>query len=286
MAGDWIVWVKGLASRREVAVLASKLGRDRHEIAGRLMVLWEWCDENFSDADIVSETGDVSLFLGDRPTAFVDALLGLPGMAEAMASPEVRWLEARSGGRCVFPNLARHNGTSAKTRAYGRKKKRSQRGGKEDVPELEGHLSPNLGDKIGTTEQKKTKHLIHTAHAPPVSSKIHDLPESLSSPGFEEAWLLWEKYRVDSGHGVVQPITRVQVFSDLAKLGPAEAEKKIRLAIKRQWKHIHLDAEEGNDRSRTGERATNRQAPRTPGLGTPMSAGGGQYEGIKPRIAD
>lgn len=155
MAGDWIKWCKGLASRREVVVLASKLGRDRHEIAGRLMVLWEWCDDNVSETDIDPASLNVSLLLGDNPAAFVDALLGLPGMAEAMASPEVRWIEARSGGRLVFPNLARHNGTSAKTRAYDARKKQIQRGKNKPPPDnLPQELSPKSGDKTGTRKEQ------------------------------------------------------------------------------------------------------------------------------------
>lgn len=153
-AGEWIKWTKGLASRREVALLASMLGRDRHEIAGRLMVLWEWCDENFTDADVDSESLDVSLILGDKPFAFVDALLGLPGMAEAMTSPGVRWLEARSGGRLVFPSLARHNGTSAKTRAYESRKKQRQRQRDAECPQK---CPADSGTKPGPEREKNKK---------------------------------------------------------------------------------------------------------------------------------
>lgn len=142
MAGDWVKWVKGLASRREVIVIASKMRRDPHEIAGRLMVFWEWCDENFSDDDVVGE--NVSLILGDNCPAFVDALCGLPGMADALSTPEVNWLQFRSGGQIVFPNLARHNGTSAKTRAYDQKKKKAQR----------NRASPKCPRKKGTREEK------------------------------------------------------------------------------------------------------------------------------------
>lgn len=148
MAGDWIKWTKGLASRREVVILASKLGRDRHEIAGRLMVLWEWCDENIVDGDLDSVSLDASLKIGDTPFVFLDALLGLPGFAEAMNSPEVRWLTARSGGLLVFPNFGRHNGSTAKTRAYESRKKQRQR---KSSPEL----SPNHGDKTGTREREE-----------------------------------------------------------------------------------------------------------------------------------
>lgn len=147
----WIKWTKGLASRREVVILASILQRDRHEIAGRLMLLWEWCDDNAVETD-ADESLNVSLNLGDKPFEFLDALLGLPGMAEAMASPGVRWLEARSGGRVVFPKLARHNGTSAKSRVYEALKKRKQRAAPAVVyPEM----SPNDRDKTGTREEKR-----------------------------------------------------------------------------------------------------------------------------------
>ena len=155
MAGDWIKWVKGLARRREVVVIASRLNRDRHEVAGRLMTLWEWCDDNIAVSDVPDLSLDVSLILGDKPFEFIDALLGLPGMAEALSSPDVRWLEARSGGRIVFPNLARHNGTSAKTRAYETSKKQKQRSGKKSSPKNVPEMSPKNGDKTGTREEKR-----------------------------------------------------------------------------------------------------------------------------------
>lgn len=147
MAGDWIEWSKGLANRREVVVLAGKLGRDRFEIAGRLMSLWEWADDNIPDKDIDDETGDASLFLGDKPFDFLDALLGLPGFADAMASPEVCWLTARSGGRLTFPKFGRHNGTTAKTRALGRRKKQEQR---STVPKMSPKKRDNCPDFQGT----------------------------------------------------------------------------------------------------------------------------------------
>ena len=150
MAGDWIKWTKGLAFRREVLIIASRLDRDNFSIAGRLMHLWEWCDSNFSETDVDEMSLDVSLKIGDKPFEFVDALCGLPGLAETLASPDVRWIEARSGGRIVFPNLARHNGTSAKVRASEADKKRRQRKDKSPKGTPKAICPPKCPDDNGT----------------------------------------------------------------------------------------------------------------------------------------
>lgn len=70
------------------------------------------------------------------------------------------------------------------------------------------------------------------------------LPSSLDEPGFREAWSLWEEYQKQSGKGVIQPITRVQNFADLARMGPEKAQQAVRLALGKGWKTLVLDAEE------------------------------------------
>jgi hypothetical protein len=127
MAGDWIKWCCGLASKREVRIVASRLQRDRHEIAGRLMVLWEWLGETIHETDFDPATGDVTVEMGDRWKSEIDDIAGLPNLAEALASPAVRWIQARSGGRITFLRLGRHNGKTAKTRAMEQQKKARQR---------------------------------------------------------------------------------------------------------------------------------------------------------------
>lgn len=185
MAGDWIKWQKGLAARREVVVLASRLQRDRHEIAGRLMQLWEWCDDNMTDDDVDPMSLDVSLKLGDKPFAFVDALLGLPGMADVMASVDVRWLTARSDGRLTFPNLARHNGTSAKTRASEARKKQNQRQAKSSGP---GKCPGNNGTTSGPEKRREEKNSLSTesdkarTRASPSEIAPETLPERAERP--------------------------------------------------------------------------------------------------------
>jgi hypothetical protein len=166
MAGDWIKWSKGLAARREVVLLASLLQRDRHEIAGRLMVLWEWLDDNVADSEIDEVSLDASLFVGDKPFTFLDALVGLPGFADALASDGVRWLSARSGGRLTFPHFGRHNGTTAKTRALESRKKQRQRASKK---ESSRETSRQERDIIGTREEKRREEYISPSSSSPIS---------------------------------------------------------------------------------------------------------------------
>lgn len=146
MAGDWLKWNKGLAQRREVLILSSILKIDRHEVAGRLMVLWEWCDDNLHEADIDPDTLDMSLYVGtkcpdnvpmqtghlsrscpDNVLALLGQVTGLPALIEALSVPEIRWITHTDDGRIVFKHLARHNGKSAKTRASESRKKANQR---------------------------------------------------------------------------------------------------------------------------------------------------------------
>lgn len=140
MAGDWIKWSKGLTKKREVVVMAAKLGLSRPETAARLMMLFEWCDDNLSDSDFDAD-GNASLVIGDK--VFIDDEVGVRGFADAMASPEVGWLILADGGRVTFPKFDNHNGNTAKKRLYEQKKKAKQRN-------LVPVLSPNCPQKTGT----------------------------------------------------------------------------------------------------------------------------------------
>ncbi|MDG5822431.1 hypothetical protein [Xylella fastidiosa] len=170
MAGDWIKWSKGLADKREVVLAASRLQRDRYEIAGRIMKIWEWCDDNISESSIDPETGDASVVLGSDPLPFLSALCGLPGLAEMLASSEICWISVRSGGRLIFPNLGRHNGTTAKTRASDAKKKRLQRSKcLEKCPDV-------TGTKVGTREEKRRED---------IKTKNNKIPDGILSASLD-----------------------------------------------------------------------------------------------------
>lgn len=150
MAGDWIKWCKGLTKKREVIVMASLLKRDRREVAGRLMELWEWCDDNLSDTDFDTQ-GNASLIIGDKALDFLDETVGLTGFANAMASPDVCWLVANDGGRITFPNLARNNGSTAKSRLYESARKAKQR------QQMSQDIRDNPGTETGTREEKSER---------------------------------------------------------------------------------------------------------------------------------
>lgn len=66
------------------------------------------------------------------------------------------------------------------------------------------------------------------------------LPSQLDTALFRAAWLKWEKYyhRI---RGVMQPLTRINVWTDLLPLGPAESAKRINEAISKGWKSIVTD---------------------------------------------
>lgn len=113
MSGSWIKWVKGLATKREVLIMSAELKLDRHEVAGRLMTLWEWCDDNLSSKD-VDNNGNAKVTLGSLPEITIDAVTGVSGFAAAMSN--AGWLKTVQGN-AVFPNFGRHNGETAKTRA-------------------------------------------------------------------------------------------------------------------------------------------------------------------------
>jgi len=137
MAGDWVKWVKGLSKRREVIVLARKLGMSRREAACACMEMWEWADDETANGHILGATGED-----------IDLQIGLPGFALALQSPEVGWLRVNSQG-LTFPRWDRHNGESAKRRANDAAKKRQQR----DLGA--GHKSRKKRDKRPETVPKE-----------------------------------------------------------------------------------------------------------------------------------
>ncbi len=111
----WIKWTKGLTRKREVLLIAQRLGVPPTLAAALCMLVWEWADDNTADGCL----------RGFAP-AMISAAVGAPGIAEAMADADVGWL-LDTGDACIFANYERHNGQSAKKRDLAARRKRRER---------------------------------------------------------------------------------------------------------------------------------------------------------------
>lgn len=173
MAGDWIKYVKGLEQKPEVVQIAGVLSIPREFVVCRLMKLWSWTDDNIPEENISST--DDSAFVkmspkNDDNMAFVDALVGTPGFAAAMAS--ACWIRFRHG-RIELPNFGRNNGETAKTRARNAKNQKRMRQRQEQK-------SPGDGD-IPNTREEKRREDTDSVSPPPSKSKHPSLTERTGS---------------------------------------------------------------------------------------------------------
>lgn len=192
MAGDWIKWVKGLAKRPEVIDMSVALGRPRHEIAGILCEVWEWADDNVDPADAsVSCPGLVRMRSASSHT--IDALVGVPGLADAMLA--VEWLQVRNGS-IVFPKFGRHNGKHAKGRALDAERKRKER----------NKTSENCPDsnrtETGPEERREEKSKGVNPLKPPrvkISAESVPVPDALDTPEVRQSLADWLEYKRQRG---------------------------------------------------------------------------------------
>ena len=186
MAGDWIKWTKGLARKPEVLCIAARLGKTRHEVAGLLMELWEWADENVvfdaavSGSEPDSDCGTVRL--GDQPKQLLDVVSGVSGFADALAA--VNWIEVRSGS-LTFPNFGRHNGKTAKARALDSTRKRTAReGGGQEPDGGRTRVRKPSGcepDKTATREEKRREEKRPKTPLPPAAGGSADAADGFAA---------------------------------------------------------------------------------------------------------
>ena len=97
----------------EVQQIADALGMDPDTVVGKLVRLWIWADQQTYDGNA-----------GTVTRALLDRIAGQEGFTNAMILTP--WLDEKRG-RLVFPNFARHNGKSAKTRALAGKRQQEHR---------------------------------------------------------------------------------------------------------------------------------------------------------------
>jgi hypothetical protein len=128
MAGDWIKVEHATPDKLEVVQMSSILRIDQDAVAGKLVRVWSWADENSVDGAALTVT-----------EAFIDKVARRKGFAAAMR--EAGWLRGKNGA-LELPNFQRHNGKSAKKRAVDMERKRRER--EESPPERDSGPNPVL----------------------------------------------------------------------------------------------------------------------------------------------
>lgn len=177
MAGDWLKWCKGLTRKREVVLVAGRLGMHRRQVAGTYMEFAEWADDETTDGRIAGVTAE-----------YIDDLVTTPGFARALEA--VGWLRFTEDG-ILIPNFKRHNGQTAKTRA---RNQRNQRVRRVTVK------SPPRGDAAVT--KRSPEKSLEQAREPRARSEIN--PSGLASAGSVAAPALGLAAWLQS-HGIRNP---------------------------------------------------------------------------------
>ncbi len=221
MAGDWIKWMKGLSRRREVIVLARKLGISRREAACACMEMWEWADGETANGHIKGATGED-----------IDRLVDLPGFATALLSSEVAWLTVNSQG-ITFPRWTRNNGESAKRRANDAAKKRLSRRKPLDYKELNaGQVSLKKRDMCPEDVPKnKGQKTVREEREESERREDHSTRERTDRP-------------IGADQSAAPPHSRKEFSSQERKEPPGEPLDLSRV----DWSHVEAMAESVGDR--------------------------------------
>lgn len=152
MAGDWVVWVKGLSRKREVLAIAERTGRDRRLVACLLMEFWEWADGETADGELRPlSVRNLSAICPDTDDEFWLAVVA------------VGWLEVEEGV-VIIPKFDRWMGDLTKRKLTDAKRKRRSRShadGEErptsvrnlsaKCPSANGHLSEKCPQNVQGT---------------------------------------------------------------------------------------------------------------------------------------
>lgn len=225
MAGDWIPIGCTILSKREVLILAARLGWSRYEVVGRLVEFWVWVSNESTDGTICGlAVGDLWKVYGfDR--RFVAALC------------EVGWLI--QGQDCItIPNFHRWLHSGAKQRLMASERKRRQRNKSpenstltqmsrkchaESVTDVT-QMSRCERDKSVTREEKRREENRTKVRSPPLSpprkhggEKEVDFdaiafPLGCDRNTFSQAILEWLEYRRRNHKPYRDPVKQVNLL--------------------------------------------------------------------------
>lgn len=190
MAGDWLKFEKATLEKPEVFQMAAILGLDPDAVIGKLLRVWNWFDDQSRD-------GHASVTV----LSLLDRYSGVTGFVDAME--KVGWITQTS--EClILPNFDRHNGSPAKSRALGTKRKQKSR-------ERHGDSVTDAGqkrDKRVTREENRREEkkytptpleirigkLLNRRETTAMSKKERDALKEIGEPPEDELQLLEEFY--------------------------------------------------------------------------------------------
>ena len=144
MAGDWLKFEKATLEKPEVFEMAAILGLDPDAVIGKLLRVWNWFDDQSRD-------GHASVTV----LSLLDRYSGVTGFVDAMQ--KVGWI-SKTNDCLILPNFDRHNGSPAKSRALGTKRKQKSRERHGDSVTQSGQKR----DKSVTREEKRREENIPT----------------------------------------------------------------------------------------------------------------------------
>lgn len=172
MAGDWSPLRTNIRRDIRTMLMASRLGVTAFDVVGRLHEFWSWSQDHTSDG-----------LLPRASTALIDAVVELPGFAEAML--EAGWLELVDDEIPFIPDWDTWNGRGAKRRLQDTKRKRDVRSESPSTtpprpksaacPQDVRKMSASEADKKRTTGQDSTvqKKRAEEGDAPNPSGSTH-----------------------------------------------------------------------------------------------------------------
>lgn len=159
MAGEWIPYTKGLAKRREIALLADATGKARNDVVVALLEFWSWCDDESEDGTLPGMSiRNLSALHADicphGDQTFFAALCGIGWLVE-------------EADCIVIPHFARWMGRSAKKRLRDNQRKKVSRLPDQHNPTSNGEMSASEADKCPHADRKKTPLQDKTYKEPP-----------------------------------------------------------------------------------------------------------------------
>lgn len=135
---EWIKVRTNLHEDPKVKVVKRHVrASNAHSVTGALLHLWSLGDTYTLDGELKGYTG-----------ADLDELVGIPRFAEALALPEVDWLELKPNS-IVIKRFEKHNGASAKRRALAADRQQEHRNRNASVTRR------TLPDKIRIDKRRK-----------------------------------------------------------------------------------------------------------------------------------